>query len=51
MEINDLRKIHCRNSEVSVESISVCNVIEKMSEHGMHCLPCSKTIDAIYRLP
>ena len=29
-ELNDLRKIIClRKSEVSVESISVCNVIEK----------------------
>ena len=27
-------------SKVSVERISVCNVIEKLTEHGIHCLPC-----------
>ena len=25
--------------EATVERISVCNVIEKLMEHGMHCLP------------
>ena len=37
-EINDLRIIIClRKSEVIVEKISVCNVIEKLMEHGMFC--------------
>ena len=41
-ELNDSRKIIClRKSEVSVERISVCNVIENLVEYGMHCLPCS----------
>ena len=36
IELNDLRKITClRKSEVSVERISDCKVIEKMVEHGM----------------
>ena len=30
-----------RKSEVSVEKISVCNAIENLAEHGIHCLPCS----------
>ena len=51
-ELNDLRKIIClRNSEVTVERISVCNVIEKWMEHGIHCLPCSYTNDIIDMLP
>ena len=29
-----------RNFEVLVERISVCNAIENLAEHGMHCLPC-----------
>ena len=34
-ELNDLRKIiGLRKSEVSVERISACNIIEKMTEHG-----------------
>ena len=34
-ELNDFRIIIClRKSEVSVESTSVCNVIEKMAQHG-----------------
>ena len=42
----DLRKIIClRKSEVYVERISVCNVIENVEEHGIHCLPCSYTND------
>ena len=47
-ELNDLRKIIClRKSEVSVERISVCNVIGNLVEHGIHCLPYSYTIDII----
>ena len=47
-ELKDLRKIICLpKSEVSVETISVCNVIEnltehgrKLAEHGIHCHSC-----------
>ena len=40
--ITGLEKIIClRKSEVSVEKKSVCNVIENLVEHGIHCLPCS----------
>ena len=50
--LNDLRIIIClRKSEVTVENISVCNVIEKLMEHGIHCLPCSGTNDVIDLLP
>ena len=43
-EINGLRKITClRESEVSVERISVCNVNKNLVEHDIHCLPCSYT--------
>ena len=48
MELIDLTTIIClRKSEVSDERFSVCNVIEKLMEHGIHCLPCSYTNDAI----
>ena len=51
-ELNDLRKNIClRKSEVSVERISVCNFIENLEEHGIHCLPCSYTNDVINILP
>ena len=40
-----------RKSEVTVERISMCDVIEKLMEHGIHCLPCSYTNDVIYLLP
>ena len=47
-ELNDLRNIVClRNSEGSVERISVCNVIGNLVKHGMPCLPCSYTNDII----
>ena len=50
-ELNDLRTIICgKISTVSVERISVCNVSEKLAEHGILCLPCSKTSD-IHLLP
>ena len=49
MELNDLRKIMClRKSEVSVERISVCNIIENLAEYGIHCLPYSFTNDIRY---
>ena len=38
----DSSKIICfRKYEVSDERISVCNFIENLVEHGIHCLPCS----------
>ena len=44
MELNNLRMIvYLRKSEVSVGRISVGNVIEKMMEHSIRCLPCSCT--------
>ena len=47
-ELNDLRIIIClRKSECIVERISVYNVIEKLIEHGILCLPCSYTNDVI----
>ena len=50
-ESNDLRKIIClRKSEVTVGRISVCNVIENLAEHGIHCLPCSYTNDIMNML-
>ena len=45
-KLNGLRKFVClRESKVSVEGISVCHVIEKLMEHGIHCLPCSYSND------
>ena len=45
-ELNYLRKIiSLRKSEVSVEKISVCIVIENLAQHGIHFLPCSYTND------
>ena len=32
-----------RKSEVSFERISVCNVIENLAKHGIHCQSCSYT--------
>ena len=47
-KLNDWRKIIClRKSVVSVERISVCNVIENLAEHGIHCLSCFYTNDVI----
>ena len=52
-EINDLRKIIClRKSEVNVKrKQNSINVIEKIVEHGIHCLQCSYTNDSIDLLP
>ena len=51
-ELNNLRIIIClRKSEVTVEKISVCTDIEKLMEHGIHCLLCSFTNDIIDLLP
>ena len=47
-ELNDLRNIMClRKPEVSVERLSVYNVIEKLTEHSTHRLPCCYTNDVI----
>ena len=51
MELNDLRIIiRLRKSEVSVERISVCNIIENLADHDIHCLPCSYNNDVINML-
>ena len=51
MELNDLRIIiRFRKSEVSVERISFCNIIENLAEHDIHCLPCSYNNDVINTL-
>ena len=39
--------IYWRISEVTAARISVCNVIEKLMEHGIHCLPWSYTDNVI----
>ena len=50
--INAMRASNCwRKSEVSLEIISVCNVIENLAEHGIHCLPCSYNNDVIDMSP
>ena len=42
-ELNDLKLLIClRMSKVSVKGITVFNVIEKLAEHGILCLPCSR---------
>ena len=51
-ELNDLKIIIClRKSEITVERISVCDVIEKLMEHGIHCLSCSYINDVIDLFP
>ena len=36
LTLNDMRKTIClKKTEVSVERISVCNVTEKLKEHGI----------------
>ena len=46
---HDLRLIIClKTSESSIETISVGSVIEKLAEHGIHCLPCSSTTEVIH---
>ena len=39
-----------RTTDVTIERISVCNIIEILMEHGIHCLSCSYTNDVIYLL-
>ena len=47
-KLNGLRtNILLRKSKVSVERISVCNVIENLVEHGIHCVPCFYTINVM----
>ena len=50
-ELNELRIIIClRKSKVSIERMSVHNVIENFVEHAIHCLPCIYTNDVINML-
>ena len=50
-QAHDVVKIIClKKCEVSVERISVCNVIENLAEHGIHCLQCCYTNDVINML-
>ena len=50
-ELSDFRKINCfKKSEVSVERIPFCTVIENLAELGIHCLPCSYNNDTINML-
>ena len=47
-ELNGWRMIVCfRKYKVSIERLSVCSVIGKLAEHGIHCVPCSETNDVI----
>ena len=41
------KNICLRKYEVSVERLSVCNVIENSVEHGIYCQPRSYTNDVI----
>ena len=51
-ESNDFRISIClKQSEVYVEGILVCNVLEKLTEHGIYSLPCSNTYDVINMSP
>ena len=44
IELNDLRIIICLGkSEVTVENISVNNVIVNLMKHVIHCLACCYT--------
>ena len=48
----DMRIVICfRKSEVTVERMSDCNVIEKMMVHDIRYLPCSYTNTVIDLLP
>ena len=52
LDLNDLKIIICFiKSDVTVERLSVCNVIEKLMEHDIHCVPCSYTNGVIDLLP
>ena len=49
---NILRVITClRKSEATIKRISGYDVIEKLTEHGIHCLACSYTNDVIALSP
>ena len=45
--LNTLNFKKKRKSESYVERIFVCNVIENLAEHGIHCLPYANTSEAI----
>ena len=40
-----------RKCRVFVERVSICNAIEKMAEHSIHCLQCSDTNGVLDLLP
>ena len=46
-----VEKSYLFQSEVSVEKVSVCNVIENLTEHDIYCLPCSYNNGVINMLP
>ena len=48
--LSDCKNICLRKHKVSVKRISVCNVIENLTEHGIHCLPSSYNNDVINML-
>ena len=45
------KNIYWRKSEVSIERLSVYNIIENLMDHGKHGLPCSYTNHVIDMLP
>ena len=46
-EVNEEKHFCLSKSEVSVERVSVCNFVENLVEHGIHCLQYSYTNDVI----
>ena len=46
-----IKSLKIGRCNVSVKRILVCNVIEKLAEHGIHRLPGSYTNDIIDQLP
>ena len=47
----EITRVYCiclKTSKDSIERISVGSVIEKLAEHGIHCLPCSSTTEVIH---
>ena len=42
-----LENICLRKSKITVVRISLCIGIEKLMEHGIHCVPCFYTNDVI----
>ena len=51
MELNGLRIFIClRKSEVSIEMIEFCNVIENLADQEKHFFPCSDISEALDRV-